>query len=292
MLRHANPTDLADLKAKFEREVHENVDSIAIGSFLTHDNTFVFQNESSKMGHAVIMPKVLELHGKRLKASYIIDIEDEDETILEELVAASSHEELVTLLQSSDARKYEAIGFEPVVEIMEYNIQASSLPELGVEGIVLDPVNQDLVSVYNRFTKHFTGYFIRDASSFEAMKKELDSIRGGIIGFSENGILVGYAIYENKGSFMKIRECIYEKSGHLLRMLSFLSRGKSRIILQTSVSEHINRLIPDAKRVKKHFLLARINDKQLFERLFHIKIISSYSGFNAFGKPLWNRDFY
>lgn len=255
-------------------------------SFNPRSYYYIETDNGSIVGHAQVEPRVLNLHDKAIKVSYIVDSslsENQLSKILDEL----SHEEIITVMKSDQPDAYEALGFETVIDHYNYNINASSLPDFSVEGIVIDPSPEDLVSVYKRFTQHFTANFDRDTTYYKELKQHYS-----VIGIMEDDELVAYACYSQRESSVHVHECCYVKSGHIFRLLSFVSRGKNRIILTSSIYENMHRLFPDARKEKHGFLIARMNDKELFERLFHIKIISAYSGFNAFGKPLWNWDFY
>lgn len=254
-------------------------------------HAYISYLENQIHGFALVVPKVITLHDQRLKTSYITDVSlSKDE--FDSLIHKVGQESLVTLLKTPDPVFYESCGFETIMENIEYNVNAIQLPQFSVEGIVLDPKEDALRRVYQSFTQHFNGYFERDADYFKQMKSELQGKQGGIIGFSEEGVLSAYIAYETQGNAVYVREYCFMRSGQLMRLLSFVTRGKSRLILNASPFEQMQKLFPDVKKEKKHFLMARINNKKLFEKLYHIKIISAYSGFHAFGKALWNRDYY
>lgn len=239
--------------------------------------------------------KVLSLHGNHLQSNLILGpvYTDEDfaKSMIEEELELASHSNLITFAYPNPNFDFTKFGFETVVEHYQYNVSANSIPNLGVSGIILEPDSQDLLSVYQSFTDFFTGYFVRDQEEFEMLKKIYKSLGGGVIAYTQDKKVVGYAFYVRHQSFVEVTEVCYDTSGTLLRLLSFLSKGVGRILLMASESERIHKILPDAKRTKHPFLLARINDPELFERLFHIKIISAYSGFHAFGKPVFNRSF-
>lgn len=239
--------------------------------------------------------KVLSLHGSHLQSNLILgpiftDI-DFAKSIFEEELKISSQNNLITFAYPNSNFEYKEYGFETVVEHFQYNIPVSSLPTLGVSGIILEPDYEDLLKVYKSFSDYFTGYFVRTLEEFETLCKMYKSLGGGVITYVKNQEVLGYAFYVRHRTFVEITEVCYNDSGTLLRLLSFLSRGVSRIMMIASESERIQKILPDVKRTKHPFLLARINDPVLFERLFHIKIISAYSGFHAFGKPVFNRNF-
>ncbi|QIK68868.1 hypothetical protein G7062_00575 [Erysipelothrix sp. HDW6C] len=291
-MRKGNDNDRDAIKKLMMTQEEESLEQrVFLNHILNVDRIHVADTKEDIQGFSQINPKILSLHGKNIKASYIVKSFNHGAAI-EELLDRASTQEFITLVRTDTPEQFEPHGFETVIENFEYNINATSLPEFSVEGIVLDPSDEDLVRVYNQFTQHFTGFFQRDSAYFASLKKEMHLRNGGIVGLSQEGELVAYALYEAQGTSIAVRECCYSKSGQMVRLLSFVSRGKSRVLLTASIYEHMDRVLPDIKRIKRQFILARINDKDLFERLFHIKIISAYSGFNAFGKPLWNRDFY
>lgn len=244
----------------------------------------------------MIDEKELVLHHKHLSVSYlhhgVHDSVEAMETLVEAIVEESAQKHLLTLVQSNDVELFESLGFETVVDMYRYNMNSSIVPEFGVDGIVLDPKSEELLSAYQNFSKHFDGYFERDIQYYDEMKQYLKSMGGSIVGLTANGKLVGYLLFINYKTSIEVLECCYDKSGTLLKLLSFASRGKARIVMYCSVFEKIEKILPESRREKVPFILAKVNDQELFERLFHIKIISAYSAFNAFGKAIWNRDFY
>lgn len=238
--------------------------------------------------------KILSLHGNLLKSTVIrgpiYTDKDFADALFQEELERSARTSLITFAYPRSDFQYEDYGFETVVEHYQYNIAVDSLPQLSVSGIVMDVNSEDLLKAYDSFTDYFTGYFKRSVEEFEELSKIYKGLGGGVIAYYENREIAGYAFYIRHQSFVEISECVYNTSGSLFRLLSFLSKGVSRIVLIASESERIHKILPDAKRNKFPFLLARINDKDLFERLYHIKIISAYSGFHAFGKPVFNRN--
>lgn len=233
--------------------------------------------------------KVLNLHDKKLQTTYISDKKGQDTFLLQSILDWKSKTDLFTLVKTSNPEFYEPFGFEMVISSQVFNMPSSIVPEFKVDGIVLDPKSEDLLEVYKTFTQHFTGYFDRNMASYDFMKSSDKDTH--FVGFSANKKITGYLRYKKYSSHVEILEACYDKSGTLLRMISYVSRGLSRIVLHTSSAEHLEKLFIGVKPQRLPFIMARVNDKALFERLYHIKIISAYSAFNAFGKPLFNRDY-
>ena len=236
--------------------------------------------------------RILNLHDKKLRVSYINPLVSLDVMELEEVLHSLGQRDLITMIQSDRHEGLEQLGFEAVVEHQICNIPSQQLPEFDVKGIVLDVSAHHLNSVFQKYSQHFTGYFDRTVHDFERMKRDSHFQKGKIIGFMKDDQMVGYIRSIHHGSYVEVLECCYDTSGTLLRLLSFVSRGANRIIYHTNASERIHKILPGVKIQNKVVMLARVNDKELFERLFHIKIISSYSAFHAFSKPVLNTDFF
>ncbi|AMC92550.1 hypothetical protein AOC36_00635 [Erysipelothrix larvae] len=288
---------------KYWKEAFHHQDGGSINAYFNHhykdDESYVYRgNDGSIISSAQVRSKVLSLHDKKIRVSYITGLLTRPEyqgqgymkKFMEALLDELSQKDIVTLLSAYEPKIFSNFGFEPVIEDYEYNINARSMFEFGIDGILLNPEAKDLKRVYETFTQHFTGYFVRTLEDFELLKKEYAAKNGKIVGLTVDNILVGYAAYIQHNGYVEVKECCYDKSGTLMQLMSFVSRGQTRVILTTTTAEQIRKLYPESRRVKRPFLLGRINDQELFERLYHIRILSAYSAFHAYGKPLFNRD--
>lgn len=239
-----------------------------------------------------INKKVLNLHDKKIRVSYINPIIEMNEVDLSKVIRDLEQRDIITLIRSDKNEFLESLGFEAVVEHKICNIPAQLLPDFDVQGIVLSPPTSTIKEVYDKYSNHFTGYFDRSMSDMERIVRDTQFAKGKVVGFLKSDQMVGYIRSIHHGSYVEVLECCYDTSGTLIRLLSFISKGVNRIIYHTSASEKIHKILPGIKVENKVIMLARINDKELFERLFHIKIISSYSAFNAFSKPILNMDIF
>lgn len=236
--------------------------------------------------------KALNLHDKKLRVAYINPLVSASKEDLEPILDNLGQRNLITMIRSEKNEMLESLGFEAVIEHQVCNIPSQVLPEFDVQGILLDVSAPLLKMVYDEYTQHFTGYFERSIHDFECIKRDTHFAKGKIVGLMKDDVLVGYIRSIHHGSYVEVLECCYDTSGTLLRLLSFISRGANRIIYHTNASERIHKILPGVKIQNKVVMLARVNDKELFERLFHIQIISSYSAFHAFSKPVLNTDLF
>lgn len=290
MIRKQNPEDMNQIMDFIKNNNVKFDGRMFLPGVMTDSTVYLDIENQAIKGLAYVNEKILKLHGKRIKVAYI-SVNMMSVESLKRLLTLLSRSDIITMIQSSADELIDKMDFESVIEINEYNVNVDYLPKIGVDGIVMNPLEDKLLEVYQKFTDHFAGFFERKASYYKSIKKVLGS-SGNIIAYEEGGKTTGYLIYESYENVVVVKECCYEKSGQLLSMLAFASRGKRRLVIQSSSFEYLERILPQAKKTKQTFMLAAINDKELFEHLFHIKIISAYSAFNAFGKPLWNRDYF
>lgn len=254
-----------------------------------HPSQFYARNNSVLS----VREKTLSLNNIKLKtaliSNFIYDDIEEAKALFEKVSRELDKENIINVvIPSSHEFDYSAYGYETAIEHYVYNFATNMLPSFSVEGIVLDPTVEQLMNMYNTFTSHFTGYFERTEKDFILLKDSVKSLKGSIASFQNQG----YIVFIRYQSHIEVIELVYDGSATLLKLLSFASRGMRRIVYIASESEQIHKVLPEVTRTKEVFMLAKVSDVDLFERLFHIKILSAYSAFRAFAKPVFNRDFF
>lgn len=298
-LRSENDTIKKYWKQSFPEAQGDAIDAY-FDVYFKSDETLVLRNENQEiLAMAQMKPKVIQLGDKKLKTSYITHVMTRPEyqgqgymkKMMSLILENNVKEQILTVLKPYEPSVFRSLGFENVLMVTEYNIQAKHIPSLSVDGIILGPSPKDLLKVYETFTQYFDGYFKRDLKYYEDLFQYITARKGKIIGIKEKNKMVGYCVYLMYPTHIEVLECAYDTSGTLIKFLSFVSRGKHRVILKASTSERIHKLFPNAIKTTQPFMMARINDKALFERLYGVKILSAYSAFNVSAKPHFNRDF-
>lgn len=286
-------------KSAFPEAQGESIDSY-FNVYYKEEDTVVLRNNTGEIvASAQVRPKVLNLGGKKLRVSYISNVMTRPEfqgkgymtKLLKGILKETSRDNIITLLKPFEPQVFRRLGFENVIELMEYNIPSSKIPLFNMDGIVLSPSNENLLEVYQKFTQYFDGYFQRDLEYYESLRTYLNYKKGNVIALKEGDDTIGYCVYLNHATHVEILECAYDTSGTLIKLMSFVARGKNRVLLKASTQEKIHKLFPQVIKSKQPFLMAYINDKALFERLYDIRILSAYSAFNISEKPKFNRDF-
>lgn len=268
--------------------------------YYNEDESYVLRNEFDEiLAFAQVRPKVLNLADKKLMVNYITNVftrpkyqgQGYMKKLIEGILEQSSKENIMTMLRPYEPSVFRSHGFESVISLVEYTINSNSIPSFGTEGILLSPSPSDLLEVYSNFTQYFDGYFDRDVTYFEKLNRYVKANGGGIVALSSGEDKLGYCVYITHQTHVEVIECAYDMSGTLIKLLSFVARGKNRVTLVTSTSEKMHKLFPEAKRTSYPFMMARLHDKHLFERLFSVKVLSAYSAFNISSKPKFNRDY-
>lgn len=248
---------------------------------------FIKREAEEIIGCYLVEDTYLILHDKKIKTSKILSVID-NTPLFEDVLEYVGRDTLVTLMPVDE--QYEnKYGFEVVGRKSVYRISGVDIPDFPIRNIVIDPPITALYQVYTSFTSYFNGYETYTHSKFEEYITRYKQQGAEIIGYEESGVLIGYAVYSKNKYLVDIIEICYESANTLLQMISYLTKGIGYIQLSMSNFEQLTRIIPSARFTKEDILMARINDKELFERLYGIKILGSYSGFHAFGKPVWNQ---
>jgi predicted acetyltransferase len=90
---------------------------------------------------------------------------------------------------------------------------------------------------------------------------------------------------------VEIQEIVYFNSDTLYRLLNFASSLKERIDLSVSTAEDLSKLFPKALIEVKPWMMARLNDSNLFNKLFHVSVFNGQEAYMIAKKPLFNPDF-
>ncbi len=94
--------------------------------------------------------------------------------------------------------------------------------------------------------------------------------RGGklIAYYDQNQQIQGYASLYQTAQGIEVRECIYLNSVALFKLLNLALQLKPEIILNTTKDEHLEKIIQGVTWQDYGFTMARINDYDLFNRLY------------------------
>lgn len=265
------------------------------------DNYYVLIEDDQLISCLEVLTQELVLHERVIDTSLIKNLFTVPEKqgqgymkyLLNRVLMEREKLEMVTLLYCEEASDFKAFGFEPVYHQNEYTITRSMLGPLDSRGVRLNVELADLLSLYQFYTSYFNGYFVRNEAYYNRRTEELSQLGGRYIGvYNQGGDLRASLRMIEKGHIAHVDELIYKDTVSILKLIGFLLSQFQTVKVSTTLVEDLRKIIPEAKVERTASMVARLNSPQLFERLYNVKVKTSDSAFNAFGRPLFNSDFY
>lgn len=265
------------------------------------EDCYVYTIDGEIATALMAMPHDLSLHKKRIRISFISGVYTVKEhrrqgymrLLLDDVLTRIQSQELITLLQAYTPEVYMPFGFEKVYYKNRYTIRRGDLKKVNTDNVFDSGFKiKELVDIYEKFSSHFTGYYIRDYRYFEIYLKSIVAENKKIIVYRTKGVVVGYAVYQEFLSYLNVDEIVYLDASCLISMLSYLLEINNKIKVMFSLKENINRLIPKAEKETELFMMARINDYRMFNRLFDCQVDNVKDAFKISGLPLFINEFY
>ncbi|MDR1795798.1 MAG: GNAT family N-acetyltransferase [Erysipelotrichaceae bacterium] len=242
----------------------------------------------------------LLLHERRVEASLISGVatipsyrrQGLMSILLRELLEELSAKELVTLIQAYHPEYYEPFGFAMTYRKNKYLFSKAVKAPAGY--LVSNQFQvEELWNLYHRFTAHFTGYSLR---TLEQFRKYILGVKaeGGSILVCRNPQrqLIGYAMTYPQADVLRAEELIYADFQVLLVLVNAMLERYPQAEIWLSRAENLSKFLPEVKMREEGFMMARINDYHLFNRLFSSKVNSIEGGFALSNKPLYLTEYY
>lgn len=209
------------------------------------------------------------------------------------IVDACEHSELVTLIQSENPEGYEPFGFRMIYHRTQFQIERKDVKRITNFGCAYDPSPIDLLKVYSAFIKRFNGFYTRDLDYFVNFKKEVKAIGGKIVAYyNGKDQIQGYAAMVPEGNQLKVQELIYLDSMSLMKLCNAALQEKKIVNLYVSEAEDLSKVFPYAKKKVFDSTMVRLNDPKLFSKVFRTKVDTVQEAFQLSRKPLNLNEFF
>ncbi|MEG0468561.1 GNAT family N-acetyltransferase [Amedibacillus sp. YH-ame6] len=244
---------------------------------------------------------VFQFHGKQLKASYILGASTLPDyrrrghmrSLMQSILDEASHNCLITLIKAFNPKVYDHFGFDVVYYRKGYTLTRESLHKVTTQRVSEDCEAKELLETYRRFIVRFDGYYARDIKYYETLLKELELKQKHILVYrGEHNEIQGYIIYQVKKNDVVVQEAIYMNSTVLKRLLKRAMGVEKEITVMVSSCERLERIFPLAIPKKQPYLMARINNYALFNKLYNVKVKNTQEAFELLKKPLWCHEYY
>ncbi len=260
---------------------------------------YVNVQENNVVSSLIRIPHVMMFNQRALATSMILGVSTLPEyrnhgamhEVMNVAMDACSHRELITLLQTDRPQMFEQWGFEPVYYRSDYTITRNDVKRITNFGCAYEPSPIDMLKVYSAFISRFNGFIARDVDYFARYKREIAAQGGKIVAYYDaKNKIQGYASILLEGREARVEECIYLDSVALNKLLNAALQDRPTIHLHVSQAENLSVLFPDSNRHDYPYMYARLNDADLFSRLYNVEVKDVKEAFQVSNRPLAIRE--
>ncbi len=208
--------------------------------------------------------------------------------LIAEVSEQQKYRTLITIIPTDSPKDYGRYGFEEIYRKRVYTISRSHLANASYKGVTKDFTIDDLMKLYDGFVSHFNGYVYRDRGYWNRLIELLRFKRYNLaVYYDEENKPQGYMIYYIEAGKVSVVEIIYNNGIALTRLVCYALRLKSSIRLFTSENEDLTKAFPKVRYRLETTAVARVNDLEMFNRLYNCQAHSSREAFALGGKPLY-----
>ena len=301
-IRVGHPEDKSIIHSHW-KDVFEFDDFGSIDAYFEHvykpENSYVLIIDNHIVSSLMVHPHELVLHQKVVEVAFIVGvytIEDyrhqgHMKTLLNYVLKDLEKNYLLTLIQAYHPALYTQFGFEEVYKQKVYQVRRSMIKPMDSTGIKVSQNPKDNLDLYNYYTKYFNGYFVRDEAYYTQMMKLLAAENGQYVSLY-NEDLVAHLRFVVHNQDVIVDEILYKDTNALIKILNYVLTKYPRLQVHVTMVEQLDQLFGAKLLHEEVSLMVKLNDSQLFERLFNVSVKKADSALKAFSKPLFNSDFY
>lgn len=207
--------------------------------------------------------------------------------LLRTVTDACEHSELLTFIKTEEPALYEPFGFRSAFPRNAYMIRRRDLKRVSPFGIAYEVKALDMLKVYSAYIRRFNGFYTRDLRDFVTYRKEIISTGGKIIGyFNSHDRIDGYAAVRMQGTNLYVDELVYLDSVSLVKLLNACLAERPYVHFHTSGAENLDPMFPNAEKKKYDSVMVRINNFELFNKLFGADATNVSQALSISKKPL------
>ena len=263
-------------------------------------NCYILEENKQIISSLMVHPHDMVLHQKIVKVAYIVGVYTRPDyqhkgymkTLMNYVLKELEQTYLLTLIQGYSPEIYEPFGFESVYEQNVYELRRSMIRPMDSHGVKLRLDPKDLLETYLYYAQYFTGYFTRDEAYYLEMMDCVKAENGEYIGVYSDQDLRAYTRLVRHEQKVIVDEVVYKDTQSLVKLLSFILTQDPKIEVRMTAVDNLSKIIEKAFPVKEKNLMVKLNDYNLFERLFHVKVSTASSAMKVFSKPLFNGESY
>ena len=270
-------------------------------SLFDKGTTLIQEQDNQIISSLQMNEHILSFHNRKIAISYLLGISTLPDyrrrghmrLLMESALDEASHSHLITLIKAFNPKLYAPYGFDTVYIHKSYLIKPEDLHKVSTLHTQKEATAPQLLHAYQRFTSRFDGAYVRDEQYFEYLLEELELKEKQLIVYRDpvQGVL-GYLIYKVVKDEIMVKEAVYMESIQLMRMLKAIELPDKEMIVEVSDKERLEKIFPLAIGKRQGFMMARINDYELFNKYFNTDVKSPKEAYAFLKKPLWLHEYY
>ena len=125
------------------------------------------------------IPHAIMFNGRVLATSMIVGVATVPDArnkghmhdLMDTVLDACAHSELITLIQAYEPALYEPYGFRMIYNRSDYTVTRLDVQRITNVGCAYDPSPIDMLKCYSAFISRFNGFYARDLEYFVRYKK-------------------------------------------------------------------------------------------------------------------------
>lgn len=244
---------------------------------------------------------VVSLLGKQLKCGYLLGASTLPDyrrrghmhMLMDSMLDEAGHNCLLSFMKAFNPKAYAQFGFEVVYYRKAYTIPRDNLNKVSTTHVSSTTTAEELLHVYRQFMMRFDGGYVRDQRYYEMLLRELELKQKQLFVYRDaHHEVSGYCIVQVKKNETIVQEAVYMESAVLKRLLKKAMGSAQDITIMVSSNEHLEKIFPLSIPKKQAYMMARINNYELFNKLYNVKIHSIEEALRIIKKPLWCHEYY
>lgn len=143
-------------------------------------------------------------------------------------------------LQAYNWDIYRSLGFQERYQAQRWKLNKNAYTKPAVGNFSEDYTIQELLHLYNIYTKNKEGYRLRDEAYYEEQFLPYADLWGQkLLVYKQDGQAKGYLLIAENAEELEILECIYIGDEVLQNMLQLLAKHEKKVYLHTFDETHI-----------------------------------------------------
>ncbi len=214
------------------------------------------------------------------------------ENMLLSMIDNLEHSELVSLACCKNPELFIKYGFKVLYRRNKFELTRDDVQRITNDGCLFDPSALDLLKIYSSFMKRFNGYRVRTVKDFEKLRQGIVEQGGKIVAYYENNEIKGYGILRIENKVIYMDECVYTDTLSLYKLINVALQQRHTLYLSVSSAENLEKLFKNAKHEVVDYMMMRLNNKELFNRLYNTGVYRVEELADLNEKPLYVSEFY